>query len=192
MSALRKIQTKNETKNKTVSHLRVIKGGLFPTTKREKRVEHFWLFCQATLWNTQQFSDAQVTEFKTLINEHFKGNKNVDKTFKQLVERVCLAKRYVTRKRGRYISKPIDWLNINYKNGLAGTASWYKIVEEQRETVPHYNEGILILSRAVHNYCEKRNILDILQYRKEFISLKQHDLLQIYMNTIMHVQYFNF
>lgn len=192
MSALRKIQTKKETKSKNVSHLRVIKGGLFPTSKREKRIEQFWLFCQATFWNTGQFTDAQVGEFKTLISEHFKGSKNVDKTFKQLAERVCLAKRYVSRRKGRYISKPIDWLNINYKNGLAGTASWYKEVETQRETVPHYNEGILLLSRAVLNYCEKRNILDILLYRKELIKLKQHDLLQIYMNTIMHIQYFNF
>lgn len=192
MGATRKIQPKKEIKNKNVSHLRVIKGGLFPTSKREKRIEQFWLFCRATFWNTQQFTDVETGEFKTLIREHFKRNKNVDVVFKQLVERVCLAKRYVTRRKGRYISKPIDWLNINYKNGLAGTASWYKVVQEQRETVPHYNEGILLLSRAVLKYCENRNILEILNYRRELIKLKQHDLLQLYMNTIMHIQYFNF
>lgn len=192
MSAIKKIQTKREIKNTHVPHLKVVKGGLFPTTKREKRIEQFWLFCHATFWNTQQFSDAEITEFKLLIREHFKRNKNVDATFKQLVERVCLAKRYVTRKKGRYISKPIDWLNINYKNGLAGTASWYKVVQEQRETVPHYNEGIALLAKSVYKYCETRNILDMLINRKELIRLKQHDLLQIYMNTIMHIQYFNF
>lgn len=192
MSAIRKIQTKKEIKNKNIPHLRVVKGGLFPTTKREKRIEQFWLFCHATFWNAQQFTDAEIATFKLLIREHFKRNKNVDATFKQLVERVCLAKRYVTRKKGRYISKPVDWLNINYKNGLAGTESWYKVVQEQRETVPYYNEGIAFLAKAVYKFCERRNILEMLINRKELIRLKQHDLLQIYMNTIMHIKFFNF
>lgn len=192
MSAIKKIQTKSEVKNRPASHLRVVKGNLFPRTTREKRIEQFWLLCHATFWNGQQFTDAETCEFKELIAEHFKRNRNVDAVFKQLVERVCLAKRYVTRKKGRYISKPIDWLNINYKNGLAGTASWYKDVVAQRETVPHYNEGISLLAKAVYKFCETRNVLDILNYRKDLIRLKQQDLLQIYMNTIMHVHYFNF
>lgn len=192
MSAIRKIQTAPATKTKHVSHMRVVKSNLFPTTKREKRIEQFWLLCQAAFWNTQQFTHAEVAEFKILIRDHFKGYKNVDKTFKELAERVCLAKRYVTRRKGRYISKPVDWLNINYKNGLAGTASWYKVVEEQRKTVPHYNEGIALLARAVLHYCEKRNFLDIYNFRKELIKLKQHDLVHIYMNTIMHIHFLNF
>jgi hypothetical protein len=192
MSALRNIQNKKEIKNKTVSHLKVVRGGLFPTSNREKRIEQFWLLCHATFWNAQQFTDAEVNEFKELIREHFKRNRNVDSVFKQLVERVCLAKRYVTRRKGRYISKPIDWLNINYVNGLAGTAGWYKVVEEQRETVPHYNEGIALLAKAVYRFCETRNIVEMINFRKDLIRLKQHDLLQIYMNTIMHIQYFNF
>lgn len=192
MSALRNIQSKKESKNKNVSHLKVVRGGLFPTSTREKRIEQFWLLCHATFWNAQQFTDAEVSEFKELIREHFKRNRNVDSVFKQLVERVCLAKRYVTRRKGRYISKPIDWLNINYVNGLAGTASWFKVVEEQRETVPHYNEGIALLSKAVYRFCETRNIVEMINFRKELIRLKQNDLLQIYMNTIMHIQYFNF
>ena len=189
MSAVRKLKTEKNTTR--TSHLKVVKGGLYPYSKREISTENLWLFCQASLWNTQVFSDEEIKEFKALLSEHFKGSKNIEKTFKQLVERVCLAKRYLARRKGRYISKPIDWLNINYKNGLAGTAGWYAVVEEQRKTVPHYNEGISVLAKAVYKYCEKRSILDMLQYRKELIKLKQHDLLQTFMNTVMHVQYFN-
>lgn len=192
MSAARKIQSRKEITNKPATHLRVVKGSLFAGRTRERRIEQFWLLCHATFWNTQQFTDAEVSEFKKLIREHFKNNKNVDRVFKQLAERVCLAKRYITRKQGRYISKPIDWLNINYKNGLAGTASWLKEVEEQRKTVPHYNEGIKLLAKAVYKYCKDRNIIEMINCRKELIRLKQHDLLQIYMNSIMHIQYFNF
>lgn len=192
MSAVRKIQNQNGTKNSRVSHLKVVKGGLYPLTKRENRIEQFWLFCHATLWNNQQFENTQIEEFKELISAHFKKFKDVDQAFKQLTERVCLAKRYVSRKQGRYISKPIDWLNINYKNGLTGTESWYKSVINQRKTVPHYNEGIALLSRAILNYCEKKNIIEIFSFRKELIQQKQFDLMQIYMNTIMHVQFLNY
>jgi hypothetical protein len=172
---------------KFTSHLRIVRDELFDA---EQRVSQFWLFCHATLWNNQQFSKIEVLEFKKLICQHFMKFNDLDTAFKELIERVCLAKRYVTRRPGRYIAKPIDWLNINYRNGLSGTESWYKSVTDQRKTVPKYNEGILILSRAVLNYCERRNILDCQSYRRELIRLKQFDMLQIYMNTIVHVSVF--
>lgn len=190
MSAVKKTNSANGSKLK--ANLRVVKGGLYPYSKREILIENLWLFCQASLWNTQLFSDDEITEFKALLSEHFKGSKNNEKTFKHLVERVCLAKRYLARRKGRYISKPIDWLNINYKNGLTGTAGWFAVVEEQRKTVPRYNEGISLLAKAVYKYCDKKNVNEVLQFRKELIQLKQHDLVQTYMNTIMHIQYFNF
>ncbi len=184
--------SKAETEEKFLTLLSVIKGGLFPPSKLEDHIENFWLFCQAALWNTQSFSDIEKESFKKLIADYFKNSINLDETFKELIERVCLVKRYVQRRNGRYISKPIDWLNINYKNGLAGTKSWYLNVKQQRATVPHYNEGISLLAKAILKYSEDRNILDLLQYRKELIALKQPDLLQTYMNAVMHIQYFNF
>ncbi|MBA2611322.1 MAG: hypothetical protein H0U95_05070 [Bacteroidetes bacterium] len=188
MSALKKTTANSKARTST---LRVIRGGLFPQTKKEIATENLWFICKASFWNTQLFSNEEEKEFKVLLAEHFKGSKNIDVTFKQLVERICLTKRYLTRRKGRYISKPIDWLNINYTNGLAGTLSWYKVVEEQRKNVPHYNEGITLLAKALLKYADKRNILDMLHYRKELIRLKQHDLLQVFMNSIMHLQYFS-
>jgi hypothetical protein len=175
-----------------IAFLKVIKGGLFPPSKLDNLIETFWLFCHAALWNTETFSETETEEFKKLIAEYFIHCKNPDDKFKELVERVCLVKRYVQRRNGRYISKPIDWLNINYVNGLASTKKWFISVVFQRLKVPHYNEGIALLAKAVLKYSESRNILDMLYYRKELIKQKQTDLLQIYMNAIMHMQYFNF
>lgn len=186
MTAVRKIQTRKRTHK---SHLRVVRGGQYSSTKKERRIEQFWLFCNACLWNNQQFEESEVTEFKKLIGEFFKNCKDADAKFKQLVQRACLAKRYVTRRSGRYISKPIDWLNINYKNGLAGTASWYKQVQEQRKSVPHYNEGISTLANAVLDFSQTRNVLAVPNFRSELLKQKQSDLAQIYMNTIMHIHY---
>ncbi|MFL5763874.1 MAG: hypothetical protein ACJ77K_08040 [Bacteroidia bacterium] len=189
MTAVRKIKT---GKKKFTPHLRVIRGGKFYKEKNERRIEQLWLFCHASLWNNQQFEESEINEFKKLISEFFSIRKDTDATFKQLVERVCLAKRYVCRRSGRYIAKPIDWLNINYKNGLAGTASWYKQVQEQRKTVPHYNEGISTLANAVLDYCKTRNVLGVPNYRIELLKQKQYDLLQMYMNALMHIHYLSY
>jgi hypothetical protein len=187
MRALKSIRTVR----KREPQLRVVRGGLYPTSKKEKRIEQFWLFCQAALWNNQQFSESEVTEFKKLIAEYFKKSKDTDKIFTQLIERVCLAKRYVSRKPGRYMSKPIDWLNINYKNGLRGTYSWFKQVQQQRRSVPHYNEGISKLAEAVLSYCDKPNSNIVYSSRRELLKLNQYDLNQMFMNTIIHMQYLN-
>lgn len=188
------METAKKVKQNTGTQLKLqlIKGGLYPSTKKEIASENLWLICKAAFWNTQLFAQTEEQTFKELIAEHFKGSRNLDVTFKQLVERVCLAKRYLTRRKGRYISKPIDWLNINYKNGLSGTAKWYKDVNKQRASVPHYNEGITVLAKGLLKYAENRNILDLLNYRRELIELKQYDLVQLYMNSIMHIQYLNF
>ncbi len=188
MNTIRKTQAA-VSKSTPMTHMRVVKDVI--PTKREIRIEQFWQFCQAALWSTREFNYAEIKEFKMLIGEHFKRNQNPDKVFKQLVERACLAKRYISRKNGRYISKPVDWLNINYKNGLIGTKGWYKEVQEQRKTVLHYNEGIALFAQAVYSYCDSRNILGIDSFRKEMIRLRQYDLLQMYTNTIIQIQYFN-
>lgn len=190
MSAVRiKNDAKIENVSTRVSHLKVVKGKNKPTDHRTIRVDQFWVFCNAALWSNQIFTDAEINEYKKLISEHFIKSRNIDKTFHQLLERVCLAKRYVNRKKGRYISKPIDWLNINYKKGLAGTASWYKVVEKQRKSVPHYNEGIALFSEAVLSYCILPSLYDIRNNHKALIELKQHDLANQFRNTIMFMQY---
>ena len=190
-SSILQANVSNTSLENIAPKLRVIKGGLYPSTQKEKAIENFWLVCKAAFWNTQLFTEEQEQEFKTLITAHFEGSKNLRVTFEQLVERVCLAKHYLTRRNRRYISKPVDWLNINYANGLASTANWYKVVEDQRKLVPHYNEGIALFAEAMHNYTQRKSTLEMLYYRKELIQLKQHDLLQLYMNCIIHIQYFN-
>ena len=101
---------------------------------------------------------------------------------------MCLAKRYVNRKRGRYLSKPIDWLNLNYHKGLAGTEGWYQEVCLQRISVPEYNKGITLLAKAITKYLQEPTIKTIVSYRKKLIAQKQFDLLQIFNNSIINFQ----
>jgi hypothetical protein len=168
------------------SHLRVVKGGKSNPTKNI--YDHTWIFIQSALWNNKDFSKSEVNLFTNLISEHFNRMGDPNKILEEIIERVCLAKRYVNRRKGRYISKPVDWLNINYINGLAGTQGWYADVEAQRLTVPNYNKGIRILAKAITKFLQEPTSKTIMVYRKKLISENQFDLLQVFNNTIISLQ----
>lgn len=179
MSAVKKIKT-------TVPLLRVVKGG--KSNPLNSMVDNTWIFIHAALWCNNEFSAKEQTQFQNLIAEHYNTHKNPTKVFEEIIERVCLAKRYVNRKRGRYLSKPIDWLNLNYHKGLSGTEGWYQEVCLQRLTVPEYNKGITLLAKAITKYLQEPTIKTIVTYRKKLIGEKQFDLLQIFNNSIINFQ----
>lgn len=186
MNAVKKANSKRKLVQKA-NQLRVVHS----KAETKRLINSFWILAYSALWHNRTFSTTEVHELKTLIAEHFENRKSDKRNFKELIERICLAKRYVARKKGRYISKPIDYLNINYKNGLAGTASWLKEVNEQRESVPHYNEGITTLANAILAFIESPRAVIYYKFRDKLIEQKQYDLLQIFQNTIINLQYIN-
>lgn len=186
MNAIKKTNNKRKPTAKVI-RLRVA----YSKSETKRLINGFWTVAYSALWHNRFFSASEVQDLKTLIAEHFENRKSDKRNFKELVERICLAKRYVARKKGRYISKPIDYLNIDYKNGLAGTASWLKEVNQQRESVPHYNEGITTLANAILTYIESPRAVIYYKFRDKLIEQKQYDLLQIFQNTIINLQYIN-
>lgn len=175
-----------------LSFIHVEEGKLFDAIKQVKRTEDFFVFCHSMLWSTKDFSEEQQNTYKRLIAEHFKTSSDVDETFKDLVEKVVLAKRYVLEKPYRFIAEPKDWLNIKFYNGLSGANKWHDALQEQREITPNFGESLRIFSEAILNYAEQRNVLDIVFYRQLFIRLQVWDLLQWYMNSVMHYQFINY
>ena len=148
-----------------------------------------WSVAQSGLWPNQTFSEKEKAGLKALITDHFNNSKNNKRTFKELLERICLAKRYVARKRGRYISKPQDWLNIHYPLGLAGTSAWLERVNEVRSEVPEYNKGILTFAKAILSYLESPGEATFHKCRKQLIAQRQFDLLQVFYTTIINLQF---
>jgi hypothetical protein len=188
MTAVRKFQPAN------AHHLRVIKGGK-SSTKKTRSTEHMvanaWLFAQASLWDGQVFTDAEITRFKKLINEFFEEHEFSEDTFVEFCERVILAKRYVARSSFRYIAAPINWLNIHFKYGISGTERWYREVEQQRETAPEYNKGITILSIAVASYTANPTLNVYRSCRSQLIEQKQYDLLPVFNSLVTAFHYLN-
>lgn len=179
MSAQRKIKA-------SPSHLKIVKGG--KSDPMNSVIDNTWMFIHAALWDHEEYSNKEIEKFKQLISEHYNFSDNPSSVFEELIERVCLAKRFVKRRQGRYIAKPIDWLNIHYYAGLTGTKNWYQGLCLQRITVPEYNSGLTLLAKAILKYLQEPCAKTILCYRKKLIAEKQFDLLQIFNNTIVQFQ----
>ena len=143
---------------------------------------------QSTLWNKTAFSKKELAHLSELMAEHFDNGQHPRKTFLEIIQRICLAKRYLSREKGRYIAKPVDWLNIFYYNGLSGTAAWLEDVKSQRKTCPEYNKGIKIFAEAVLNLIEKPQSPSLEKYRSLLIKNRQFDLLQAYANILLNLQ----
>jgi hypothetical protein len=183
--------SKRATKNKKQS-AKIIQLTIFQQPQQKetaKLINTLWGAVSSCLWFHKMFSEKEIQHYKELIGEHFLNGKDSKKNFKELIERICLAKRYVARKRGRYISKPQDYLNIHYPLGLTGTAGWLQQVNVVRKDVPEYNKGITTLAKALLSFIENPSVATFQRGRKKLAEQNQFDLIQIYNNTILHLQY---
>lgn len=180
----------NESTN-PIPALKIVKGDLFHTIKRVQRTQDLLNFSQAILWPDKNFCEAEQIKLKLLLAEHFRDSKDIDLTFRELVERTVLAKRWVEEKEYRTMLSPKDWFNIDRIDGLYFTHRLYGRMLTQRNTIPSYELALTIFSEAILRYCEHKNVLDIYSYREKFIKLYRMDLLQYYFNAIMHIQFIN-
>ena len=188
MGTTQRKSTKTKGKRKSAKIIQLNVFNQAPETSTANLINGVWNVARAALWPNQNFSEKEKFTLKRLIADHFKGELSHKRTFKELLERICLAKRYVSRKRGRYISKPQDWLNIYYPLGLSGTDAWLERVYEIRSDVPEYNQGIHTFAKAILAYMEKPTENTFHKYRVELMEQKQFDLLQVFYATIINQQ----
>ena len=184
-----KVATKSQRKS---SSAKVIQLNIFQQPHQKetsKLINAIWGAVSTSLWPYKTFENSQIVQFKELIGEHFLNGRDAKKNFKEIIERICLAKRYLARKRGRYISKPQDYLNVHYPLGLSGTASWLKQVNVVRRDVPEYNKGISTLAKSLTAFIDNPSIPSYHRSRKQLLDQNQFDLLQIFNNTIIHLEY---
>lgn len=184
--------TKKQSPKRKKQGAKIIQLNIFQQPHQrsvQKLIDGLWVVVATFLWFNKTFTESETESHKALIGEYFFNGKDSKRNFKELIERICLAKRYVARRRGRYISKPQDYLNIHYPMGLAGTQSWLEQVNEIRKDVPDYNKGISTLAKALLAFIENSNAANFHKGRRSLIEQDQFDLLQMYNNTILHLQY---
>lgn len=192
MKATQSTSTRGAKNKKQNKGAKIIQLNIFQQPQQKettKFINAVWGVVSSCLWFNKTFSEKETAHYKELIGEHFFNGKDGKRNFKELIERICLAKRYVARKRGRYISKPQDYLNIHYPLGLTGTAAWLQQVNVVRKDVPDYNKGITTLAKALLAFIDNPTIPNYHKGRRMLTEQNQFDLLQVFNNTIIHLEY---
>jgi hypothetical protein len=186
-----KSETKEDSQSEISEKLEQFKIRLLNSIMLEKRCQDLLTFSNAVLWPDETFSEEKKMSLLPLITEHFRDSNNINQTFRELVERTVMAKRWVDEKEYRTLLSPAFWFNINRIDGLYSTHSLYGKMLTQKKTIPSYQFGLTVISEAVLRFCQHQNILHINGYRDQFIKLNRMDLLQYYFSAVMHIQFVN-
>jgi hypothetical protein len=170
------------------THL-LINDDLKDTLKTVHRSECFLNFCLSLFWIAREFKEEEKIEFLNLISKQFKGSLDIDDTYYELVQCAILYKREFSTKAYSFVPEPIDWFDSNYLYGLSKTKLLYSEVKQQREQIPSFKSGLIVVAEGVLSYYNKRNILDISFYKNKLIATGDSDLLQTYLNAVMQIQF---
>lgn len=166
---------------------RIIKGGKYYAGGTTKLIHDLWLICHSAFWPDETFSEHEVVQFKKLIAEHFTGCTNTEERFKELVERTIMAKDYFVRRPWRYMTRPIDWLNINYWYGLSRTQPWYTRVFIERLSKPKHNEDMLLVAEALLDYSKEQRTDKVRACMQVLCEQKNYELLRFYITAILQL-----
>lgn len=176
---------KNQTEDEALFIFKIIRGGKYHSGNTEKLINDLWLVCHSTFWADEAFSEKEVAYFKTLLSAHFKDCRNTEDRFKDLIECIVMAKQYVAHRPWRYVAKPNEWLDINYRYGLAGTRSWYKRLRLARSIDPSYKKELSMVAEALLAYSSMQDHGLVQEYMDVFCKNGHYSLLRFYINAVL-------
>lgn len=143
-----------------------------------------WQITYTALWNTLQFSAAEINSAKQFISGFLMQGNNHQAAYNQLVQRVLLARQYVKNHPGSYIPVPSAWFNPQNSNGFAGTAKWFSALQQTRASLPQHRQALKNFADAVTKTIQSSNASDFHYWRNYFIQQKSNNLLNLYLSTI--------
>lgn len=150
-----------------------------------------WQFAYAALWQEQHFYPKEIDRVKQEIAEYFLLSTDLQKAFIALCERVILTNRYLAFEKSRYLPHPSIWFNKNFQFGFAGTLSWYHKLQNKRQDIPNYHEGIQTLAQSYWQYTCKPSNKIFITCRKKLLQLKEYGLIHIFYYSIIYSQILN-
>jgi hypothetical protein len=150
------------------------------TPETQKLINTIWNVSQSALWFDKNFSPREKGNIKDLIAKHFYNGKSNAQNFKELIELLCLAKRYAAK------GNSSNWLEIRQSLELESIEI---CLDQLRNAAPENNKGIPTLIAAISRFIKSPSNTTYYKYRRLLMEQKQYDLLQILNNTIIHMQY---
>lgn len=175
----------------TTSHspLSIIKGNTEYKQQLQFLTGIAWQIAYTALWNGQQFSAQEKENAKELIKDFISQSPNPRKAYTELVQRVLLARQYITTHPGTYAPVPSQWFSPSNANGFAGTLRWYRSVEESRRALPLFKITIKAFAEAVLEIMQSNKAADFHYWRNYFAEQNAQATLNLFLSTMANCQY---
>jgi hypothetical protein len=170
--------------NSNYNPLRIIKGN----KEYEQQVQHLsaiaWKIAYTALWNAEEFSAVEKEKALELISGFIREHNSPKKGYGVFVQRVLLARQYISTHPGAYAPIPSQWLSLSNKNGFAGTQRWYDAVETMRISMPKYKQPLKAFSEAVLETTLFGSAKDFHYWRSYFAENNCQGLLNLFLSVI--------
>lgn len=150
-----------------------------------------WQVVYTALWNTKQFSAAETEIAKAFISSFLHQANSHKIKYLEFVERVLLARIYVSSHPGKYIPLPSDWFSTKNTNGFMGTEKWYKAMQQTRAALPLYRQPLKAFAEAISETTQTGLAKDFHYWRSYFIQQNTNRLLNLYLSTIANFSFCN-
>ena len=143
-----------------------------------------WQIAYTALWNTQQFTPEETIAAKDFISSFIQQQQSHKLQYTAFVQRVLLARQYISSHPGTYIPVPSQWFSPGNKMGFTGTQKWLQSVEQTRDAMPLYKQAIKDFSEAVLQTVQSGKPTCFHHWRSYFIQQKNNRLLNLYLSTV--------
>jgi hypothetical protein len=168
----------------------IIKGGLFNSNIQLSALTNVaWQVAYTALWNGLVFSDKEIADAKTSINNFILLNGNNDTAYSEFVQRVLLARNYILNNPGKYIPIPTVWLNEDNTMGFAGTKRWFDKLIITRASFPDCKKELPIFAKAILMLHENYSAINFHYWRSYFVEHEEQRLLNLLLSIVANSFY---
>jgi hypothetical protein len=159
------------------------------TCKIERLTAAAWKFAHCALWPEQDFSCQGQEVVKNYIRDHFTAATELKRAFTAFIQRIILTQKYTIRSTDGLLPAPAVWFNLHYPFGFAGTLSWLRSVDKQRQQIPGYLAHIEAFARGYYRFAASRSGQAFQRCRQVLLKYNASSLLQLFYTTIAHTEY---
>ncbi|HMU46468.1 MAG TPA: hypothetical protein PKC72_08880 [Chitinophagaceae bacterium] len=170
------------------SRLTLIKGQQQYQQQLNQLTALAWQITYTALWNGEAFSAIEKEKAQELVKEFISRQLNPCKAFSELVQRVLLARQYISTHPGTYAPVPTQWFSPSNKNGFAGTCRWYEAIENTRHSIPAFRQALKAFPEAVLETVQSDSANDFHYWRSYFSDQDAQSMLNLFLAVIANIQ----
>lgn len=147
-------------------------------------IQAAWLAAYTALWNGICFSTTEQEQAKEAIRQWLSQQAGTEAAYKQMVQRILLARQYLTSNTVKYAPIPTEWFATSNNNGYAGTQRWYHQLQQQRQAMPLKAIELKAFAEAVLEMQEEPTGKNFHYWRSYFAERNKQQLLNLFLSTV--------